>query len=286
MPEVLSGPAHAKVNLVLEVLGKREDGYHDIDTILQEIELADRVSIEPAAEWRIEVTGPRAAGTPADESNLALKAAMLLAERVNSSFPCLIRLEKHIPAAGGLGGGASDAATTLKLLAKLWPHVSWRDLQVVARLVGSDEEFFLTGGTGRAEGRGDRVTPLPDLPPHDVVLFVPPTTIERKTARMFAALDRMPLDSRLFGELFVADHPHYQCSADVFNAFERVAFDLFPWLAELWQDLEQRIGEPVRLAGAGPCLFWIGPSGEGSRIAAACTGAACEVIATHTTSRK
>jgi 4-diphosphocytidyl-2-C-methyl-D-erythritol kinase len=286
MPEVLSGPAHAKVNLVLEVLGKREDGYHDIDTILQEIELADRVSIEPAAEWRIEVTGPRAAGTPADESNLALKAAMLLAERVNSSFPCLIRLEKHIPAAGGLGGGASDAAAALGLLASAWPSTRIGEIVEVAEAIGSDEAFFLHGGTARARGRGEQINQLQPLPAHDVVLFVPPQTIERKTARMFAELGKHEFDVGRVAERFAAHPPAVFGSADVFNAFERVAFDLFPWLAELWQDLEQRIGEPVRLAGAGPCLFWIGPSGEGSRIAAACTGAACEVIATHTTSRK
>ena len=286
MPERLSGLAYAKVNLVLEVLGKRPDGYHEIDTVLQEVELADRVSIEPSETWQIEVTGPRAHGTPADESNLALKAAILLASRVRTSYPCLIRLEKHIPAAGGLGGGASDAATTLKLLAKLWTTASWRDLQVVARLVGSDEEFFLTGGTVRAEGRGDRVTPLPNLAPHDVVLFVPALTIERKTARMFAQLAEVPFDSRWSGEMFMADHPRDLTSSDIHNAFERVAFDLFPWLADLWQDLEQRISGPVRLAGAGPCLFWIGPSGEGERIAAACAGASCEVISTRTVSRR
>jgi 4-diphosphocytidyl-2C-methyl-D-erythritol kinase len=103
---------------------------------------------------------------------------------------------------------------------------------------------------------------------------------------MFAGLGKYEFDAGGVAEQFAAQRPAVFTSADVFNAFERVAFDLFPWLAELWQDLEQRIGEPVRLAGAGPCLFWIGPSGEGSRIAAACAGAPCEVITTHTTSRK
>lgn len=286
MPERLSGLACAKVNLVLEVLGKRADGYHEIDTVLQEIELADRVSIEPSEKWAIEVTGPRAKGTPADESNLALKAAMLLAERVSYSFPCLIRLEKQIPAAGGLGGGASDAVAAMRMLAKAWPATTEDDIIAVCLAIGSDERFFVHGGTARAEGRGDRVTPLPDLPPHDVVLFVPPATIERKTARMFAELARHPFDSGDVARQFASNQHGRFASALVFNAFERVAFDLFPWLAELWQILEQRIGEPVRLAGAGPCLFWIGPDGAGERVAAACAGSTCEVIPTRTVSRR
>lgn len=286
MSEVLSALAHAKVNLVLEVLGKREDGYHEIDTILQEIELADRVTIEPSSEWQIAVTGPRSAGTPADESNLALKAAILLSERVKSSFPCLIRLEKHIPAAGGLGGGASDAATVLGLLARAWSSTAEGDIVAVAEAIGSDEAFFIHGGTARGRGRGEQVTQLPALPAHDVVLFVPPQTIERKTLRMFAELARHTFDSGGVAERFTVDPPERFASADVFNAFERVAFDLFPWLAELWEDIEQRIGQPVRLAGAGPCLFWIGPPGEGSRVAEACASAACDVIPTRTVSRR
>lgn len=283
--ESLTAPAYAKVNLVLEVLGKRDDGYHEIDTILQEIELADVVTVTPAADWAIAADGPRAAGVPLDETNLALKAAKLLAERVPGSFPVAIKLEKHIPAAGGLGGGASDAATTLQLLERLWGGVADTDLRAVADAVGSDEAFFLVGGAARAQGRGERVTPLPDLPPHDVVLFVPRETIDRKTARMFAAIDQHRFDDGAVARNLVARPPEVVTSAMVFNAFERVAFDLFPWLAGLWADLEERTRMPVRLCGAGPCLFWIGREGEGAYIAERAAGAGCEVILTRTVSR-
>jgi 4-diphosphocytidyl-2-C-methyl-D-erythritol kinase len=282
--EARSALAHAKINLVLEVLGIREDGYHEVDTILQEVELADVVTVAPAADWAIEVGGPHAPGTPEDASNLALKAAMLLAVRVEGSSRVLISLEKHVPAAGGLGGGASDAAATLRLLAKLWPGTTWRDLEIVANQIGSDEAFFLLGGTARAQGRGERVTPLANLQAHDVVLFVPPQTIERKTARMFAGLGKLPFDGGGIATEFCAPLPADVAMEDTFNAFERVAFDLFPWLAELWEDLEQRTGETIRLAGAGPCMFWIGRSG-GATIATRARGAACEVILTRTVSR-
>ena len=93
MPEVQRAIAHAKVNLVLEVLGVRPDGYHEIDTVLQEIQLGDIVEVERAGGWTISVTGPRTAGTPADESNLALRAARLLAERTgHADEPVTIRL--------------------------------------------------------------------------------------------------------------------------------------------------------------------------------------------------
>lgn len=282
MPDALAACAPAKANLVLEVLGSRPDGYHEIDTVLQELALADTVKLHPAPAWNISVTGPRAEGTPSDASNLALRGAVLLARRLGRSAAFHIALEKHIPAAGGLGGGASDAATTLRLLCRAWPEATPADLLAVANALGSDEAFFLVGGTARATGRGESVAPLPPLPPHDVVIFVPPGTIDRKTQRMFAALDRHPFDSGTVVSQFCASLPGRITSAGIFNAFERVAFDLFPALAGLWEDLEARIGEPVRLAGAGPCLFWIGPTGCGEEVARKAAAAACDVIPTRT----
>jgi 4-diphosphocytidyl-2-C-methyl-D-erythritol kinase len=125
---------------------------------------------------------------------------------------------------------------------------------------------------------------LPSLPRHDVVLFVPRQTIDRKTARMFAALDAHPFDSGTVASQFVHERPKALQSAVVFNAFERVAFDMFPWLAALWRDIERRTGEVVHLAGAGPCLFWIGRHG-GERVAKAAARAECQTILTSTVNR-
>ena len=283
MPEGLTGPAHAKVNLVLEVLGKRSDGYHEIDTILQEIELADIVTVTPSDQWSITVSGPRGAGTPTDDSNLALRAAKLLSEGVRSAGPVAIHLEKLIPAAGGLGGGASDAGTTLRLLQRLWGGVADEDLVHVANAIGSDEAFFLVGGTARAQGRGERVTPLPPVRPQEVVLFVPPETIERKTARMFEARGTLPFDDGSHVEDFLNDPPEY--TVYPFNSFGRVAFDLFPGLRALEWDLSMRLEQLVSLAGAGPCLFWIGDYAKAESFAALAHGAACEIIPTRTVVR-
>ncbi|MGE0598051.1 MAG: 4-(cytidine 5'-diphospho)-2-C-methyl-D-erythritol kinase [Dehalococcoidia bacterium] len=276
--------AHAKVNLTLEVLGTRPDGYHEIDTVLQEIALADLVTVEPSSGWSVSVTGPQAEGTPCDESNLALRAAMRLAERVGGS-PVRVHLEKHIPAAGGLGGGAADAATVLRLLAEVWPGVNAADLSAVAKAIGSDEAFFLVGGTARARGRGESVTSLPPIPTHGVVVFVPGRSIEKKTPRMFAALDRHRFDSGSVSAAFAARPPRQITGQDTYNAFERVAFELFPWLASLWSDLERRTGAVIRLAGAGPCMFWIGPTDATTRIARAALGAECQIIESQTVQR-
>jgi len=280
----LMAPAPAKVNLTLEVLGLREDGYHQIDTVLQTLELADQVTLLPAQSGiSIQVTGPYATGTPADRSNLACRAVEKLSEILSRPAPGMtIRLEKNIPAAAGLGGGASDAATVLRLLQRHWPDVTEEALTATANAIGSDEAFFLTGGTARAAGRGEVVTPLPDLPLRGVVLFVPSASIERKTAAMFRALDALPFDTGGVTMTFVANPPARFSSADVFNAFERVAFDVFEGLHDLWEQLEDQTGHPIRLAGAGPTLFWIGAPDDAARIAASATGLACSVIRSRT----
>jgi 4-diphosphocytidyl-2-C-methyl-D-erythritol kinase len=278
--------APAKVNLVLEVLARRPDGYHELDTVLQTLELADDVTVTFGEAPGVTVTGPCAEGTPADVTNLAWRAAAALAASTGHAIDELhITLNKRIPPAGGLGGGASDAATVLRLLQRHWPGVDDGQVLDAANSVGSDEAFFLVGGTARARGRGERVEPLPDVPPHGVVLLIPRVTIERKTARMFAALDTTPPDPGGIASAWAAAPPECIDSASVFNAFERVAFDLFPGLAALWERAERRIGEPVRLAGAGPTLFWIGPRSRVRSVAEAVAGLGCTVIPTATRRR-
>ena len=281
--DLLAGLAPAKVNLVLEVTGRRSDGYHEVDTILQTLELADRVVISSGGQRGVEVGGPFADGTPADETNLAWRAAVALGRRCGHSVETLrISLEKHIPPAGGLGGGASDAATTLRLLQRLWPEATDAMVYDAAVEVGSDEAFFLVGGTARARGRGERVEALQPPGRHGVVLFIPSQTLERKTARMFAVLDSRPFDRGQVAERFAVAAPATIRGDDVFNAFEQVAFEEFPGLGDLRRAIETRIGVPVRLAGAGPTLFWIGPEEDAAGVAGKAVGLDCTVIVTAT----
>ena len=284
MPEELAGLAPAKVNLTLEVGGKRPDGYHDLASILQTLALADEVVLSPSSTPSIEITGPFAEGAPADSGNLAWRAIEALAQAIGRDpDPFHIRIVKRIPAAGGLGGGASDAATVLRLLARRWPDAGEEALATAAATVGSDAPFFLTGGTALAEGRGERVSPLPDLPEHGVVLFVPRETLANKTATLFAALDRDgQVDEPSVSTALAKRLPARVIGADLYNSFERVAFDCFPGLAELWEQLETRTGEAIRLAGAGPTLFWIGPTDAAERVAQAAAELDCTAVATAT----
>ncbi|HET7737434.1 MAG TPA: hypothetical protein VFK32_02560, partial [Tepidiformaceae bacterium] len=229
----------------------------------------------------VEVSGPYADGTPDDGTNLAMRALAALRDRGADLPELTVTLDKQVPPAGGLGGGASDAATVLRLAQ---PISGCSDEAVVgaANAVGSDEAALILGGTVRARGRGDTVEALPDIAEHGVVLFVPRTTIAGKTARMFGALPTTGFDTGGVAGRFSAGGPAALTGLDVYNAFERVAFDVFEGLGSLCEDLAGRTGEPVRLAGAGPTLFWIGPEGEADRIAALADGANCRVIRTRT----
>jgi len=271
------------VNLSLQVGKRRADGFHEIDTVLQTLGLADEVRLGFRGRAAVTMSGPFVAGTPADESNLAWRAAVELARLLGRSLQGFsIHLDKHIPPAGGLGGGASDAATTLRLLQRAWGGVTEDAVLDAANTVGSDVAFFLVGGTARAQGRGDRVSPLADHPHREIVLFIPPSTIENKTARMFAAFDALaPRHDAALGERAVPV-TRVSRAEDVVNAFETVAYSVFPGLGDLQTAIEKRIGERVCLAGAGPTLFWIGNSGQGASVAARAAGLPCTVIETAT----
>jgi 4-diphosphocytidyl-2-C-methyl-D-erythritol kinase len=146
----LALPAHAKLNLDLEVAGLRADGYHEVRTRFQAISLHDLLQVAPAAQTTLE------GGFPDD---LVTRASIALEEATGRSLPARFRLVKRIPAGSGLGGGSSDAATALRALARLYDLDV--DLAAVAAGLGADVPFFLKGGALQAEGRGERLCPLP-----------------------------------------------------------------------------------------------------------------------------
>ena len=162
----------AKLNLGLEVLGRRGDGYHEIATVFQELDLADRLSIEPAGGFSLEVAGNAISAGP---ENLVWRAGDLLARSCGVALGARLRLDKRIPVQAGLGGGSSDAAAALAGLNRLWSTgLSVPDLMELGARLGSDVPFFLVGGTAMGLGRGDEICPLPDLPPLWVALVTPP----------------------------------------------------------------------------------------------------------------
>jgi 4-diphosphocytidyl-2-C-methyl-D-erythritol kinase len=179
--------AHAKINLHLAILGRRPDGYHDVETVLQTIALHDTLTCEP---W----DGPLTLHSPGldvpNEANLVMRAAVLLAQAAGlTALPStFMTLEKRIPTQAGLGGGSADAAATLVGLSRLWQlPIDAERLRAIGARLGADVPFFIDGGTALGVGRGDELRALPDLPPHAVLVVMPPVGVS--TADAYRWLD-------------------------------------------------------------------------------------------------
>lgn len=164
--------AYAKVNLALNVLQKRDDGYHEVETVLHTVVLHDLITLREAGDGlQVSTEGEP---LPAGAANLVHRAATLLREQYGVSRPVEIEVKKRIPVAAGLGGGSADAAMTLMGLAQMWKlRLDGRELRTLAARLGSDVPFFFEGGAAVARGRGERVQPLPPLPSTWVVLARP-----------------------------------------------------------------------------------------------------------------
>lgn len=226
----LNGVAHAKINLSLDILGRRDDSYHNLRMVMQEIALGDAIEIElgTGESWSMECDQ---AEIPTDDTNLCLKAARLFFEE--AKIDCggvYIRLHKAIPAQAGMGGGSADAASVLRLLYKYYQHpIQEKTLYTIAEKVGSDVPFLLLGGTALAEEKGQILTPLPCLPDCWIVLCKPPFPISTpllyqkidqkeivnhpNTSMLLHALDRHDLDmvafalGNVFTPIVAQDHP-------------------------------------------------------------------------------
>jgi len=251
--------AYAKVNLTLEVLGMRDDGYHEITSVMQTIDLADVLTFEPADEISFVCKDNNVEKVNLLEKPI-LKAAHLLQTETRSNQGALIQMESlGIPRAAGLGSSSTDPAVVLKGLNELWSlALSLDELSELASKIGSDTPFFIRGGTALAQGRGERITQLPSPPTTWLVLMQPPIEpIPDKTARMYGTLDQShytsgELTQRIVGEL------HNQKSLQSYllcNTFECIAFNFFEQLNDYRAEFRVAGAESVHLAGAGPSLF-------------------------------
>ena len=227
---MLTLKAPAKLNLTLEVLGKREDGYHEITSIMQTVGLFDVLHFEQAGHIELSCT----ARELQFEDNLVLKAARALKQASGYAGGVRIDLEKQIPWAAGLGGGSSDAAATLLGLNRLWSLGMTPDkLAEIAACLGSDVPFFVYGGTCLTEGRGERLTRLPDIPGTWFVLLKPSLLgIQGKTGRLYGLVGPESYTKGEFTEKmkqFITTggktgHPH------IFNVFDSVIPKAYPGL--------------------------------------------------------
>ncbi|MBU04978.1 MAG: 4-(cytidine 5'-diphospho)-2-C-methyl-D-erythritol kinase [Dehalococcoidales bacterium] len=247
--------APAKINLTLEVLAKRTDGFHEIRSVIQTIGLCDRLFFQDGETFECRSDSP---GWLAEKS-LIPEATRLLRETTGCSRGAVITVEKCIPLVGGLGGDSSDAAATLRGLNQFWElALPQNKLLELARQLGSDVAFFLDGGTALVEGRGELVIPLPPLPRTWVVLVIPTIPqLPEKTKQLYESLKpshytdgqitrRMVAKLREGGELSMSL---------LFNAFENVTFTHFPKL-NVYRERMIRAGAPhIHQAGSGPILF-------------------------------
>ena len=241
-------PAPAKLNLFLHVLGQRPDGYHDLQTVFQFLELQDTLHFEPAPHGEIRLLdAPRGLD---DESNLVLRAARLLAGRFAPGPGARIRLTKRIPVGGGLGGGSSDAATTLLGLQRLWQLApDPAEMLEMGRQLGADVPVFLFGRAAWAEGTGERLTAL--SPPEPLYLVIYPGE-SVATGRIFAA----PQLTRSTPATKIAAFP----GPGFKNDCESVVCDLYPPVARALAWLRERV--PGNLTGTGSCVFAEVPTPE------------------------
>ncbi|HMA34232.1 MAG TPA: 4-(cytidine 5'-diphospho)-2-C-methyl-D-erythritol kinase [Chloroflexia bacterium] len=255
--------APAKINLTLEVLGRRKDGYHEIASLLQTISLHDTLSFAPqdGGEVVVDCDAPALAGNP--QANLVWRAARVLQQASGVTQGAHITLQKRIPLAAGLGGGSSDAATALRGLNQLWDlRLPDRELENLASLLGSDVPFFVRGGTALVEGRGEKVTPLRPLAGGWFVLVTPPLLLPDKTSLVYSLLrpyeySKGAITRRLVDTLAAGQRPPHTM---LYNGLEDAAFRAFDTLpTTTLHDVMQQIvaagGEFARLTGAGPSLY-------------------------------
>ena len=247
--------APAKINLVLEVLAKRDDGYHEIRSIMQTVSLCDSLSFELADEIRLQCNEP----SLQNRDNLVVQAAEILQNSYSCKQGVKITLEKHIPHSAGLGGGSSDAAVTLLALNKLWSlEISNLQLVQLAARLGSDVPFFFHRGTALVEGRGEKVTPMSQSLPNWFVLLVPPLPLpQHKTRELFTRLKNSHYTdgSYVIRALNVLSQGGLLASSLLFNVFDTIAFSAFPGLEDYWRQFEDVGAENIHLAGSGPTLF-------------------------------
>jgi 4-diphosphocytidyl-2-C-methyl-D-erythritol kinase len=260
--------APAKVNLALEVTGRRADGYHEIDTVMTTLDLADEVRLTPADRFEVRIEGPQAAGIDASD-DLAGRAARLFAERAGRSLDVRVEVTKRVPHAAGLGGGSADAAAVIRGLNTLW-QLEWpvARLAEVAADVGSDVAFFLQCGAARCTGRGEIVEPLRDLQPLRMLILLPPVASRSaKTAGRFAALEPRDFTDghrawRLAQRIARGAPPPTNDLVNVFEAvIERTDSELVAYYATY-----RAAGAPqIHLCGSGPAVYCF--VREGARVA-------------------
>jgi 4-diphosphocytidyl-2-C-methyl-D-erythritol kinase len=247
--------APAKINLTLDVLKKRADGFHEIRSVVQTVSFGDKLKISAAPKLEIKCNLPQWSLN----KSLINKAVSLLRNSAAGNQGALIEIEKHIPLSSGLGGDSSDAAAVLRGLNLLWNlRLSQRDLLAYGAQLGSDVSLFLYGGTLLMEGKGEIIRPLKPMPHMSVVLLVPPIARpENKTQQMYSQLTVRNYTSGKNTQDFInmLEGRAAAPGLSLFNVFDDIGSRFFPALTEYKAKFTEAGAHDIHLAGSGPTLY-------------------------------
>jgi len=252
--EAIELPSFAKVNLVLRVLGKRQDGFHEVFTVLQTVSLRDRLRFERSTNGIVLTCDDPT--IPLGDRNIIVRAAEKLHSRFGVNAGATIDLEKRIPSPGGLGGGSSNAAVTLLTLNHLWQTGATIDeLSEIAAELGSDVPFFLHGGTGIGTGTGSNIEPIDDVSSPAMIIVTPDVNIPTATAysRLAApTLTNIELESTLTNYRSGVDS-----GIEPVNDLEKTVFAAFPEIGRVKNTLIDLGADQALMSGSGASVFGI-----------------------------
>lgn len=248
--------AKAKINLSLDILHKRPDGYHEVEMIMQTIDLSDQLTLTARDDEKITVQ-TNSGYLPLDSRNIAYKAAEALRRKYNIQQGVSIKIDKKIPVAAGLAGGSSNAAATLRALNRLWGlNLSLEDLALVGAEIGSDVPFCIYGGTALATGRGEIIRQIDPLPTMLVILVKPPIGVSTSLIYEKFNIDKVELRPDTQGLLkAIKDQDRYTIYAGLANVLESVTLDLYPVVRTIKEDLIKAGTNAVLMSGSGPTVY-------------------------------
>jgi 4-diphosphocytidyl-2-C-methyl-D-erythritol kinase len=243
----------AKINLGLEITGKRADGYHCLRTIFQTIDVCDELQLRENKKQKIILSGSNP-DVQWDEKNTIARACRLIYENYHVSQGFDIKVKKNIPPGSGLGGGSANAAVMLLFLDQYFNlHIPLAEMTIMAAGLGADVPFFLVGGTMLGEGIGGSLSPLPEMTPRSIALFIPPLQVS--TALIFSrfSLTKTAFPSKI--ELFLQKGDF----SILENELENVTFAIFPEIREIKKKMLQGGCDFVQMTGSGAAVFGFGP---------------------------
>lgn len=252
-----SGRAAAKINLAIDVLRKRPDGYHDVSMIMQSVALYDTITVR-AVKGDIRVTS-NTDKIPADKGNIVYKAAEYLKIKYNVKEGVLINIEKTIPIAAGLAGGSADAAMTLKLLNKAWNlRLSKSEILEAGKKLGSDVPFCIQGGAALAEGLGEKLTHLEGIPECLILLAKPSVGISTKEVYEGLKLEHIGKRPNIREIIRCMEERNLEgIAANMCNVLETVTIKKCPQIVELKEKLVEYGALGSMMSGSGPTVFGI-----------------------------